>query len=302
MVASFVSGCLVVVLGAVAACGPARITAELDLERMLVEQWGITTRVQCPVAAFELRPNDVVICNTTHDGESYRVRRKTDHRRQVRVSLQGSDHMLIPVSVLKAGSGLDVECATERYLRVTLAKPSYCKITGTDDQLRVEIKDLESDQLSWKRIPASTANGLLDNAKSYLAREIETMWGITTPVRCPFGVESLEPGYKVTCDMIHGGETYSVRLEIDDDRRGLVGIFGSNSVLFPVSLVEARAGVSLECATKRYLRAEVGKPAYCKITGSDDSLWILLEDVKTQTWSYRRITAEPIRTPDDRHG
>jgi len=73
--------------------------------------------------------------------------------------------------------------------------------------------------------------------------------------------------------------------------------------LLPVSLVEARAGVSLECANQRYVRAEVGTPAYCKITGSDDSLQIVLENLKSQTWFYLRIPADPpVRTPEDRHG
>ncbi|HEY5933003.1 MAG TPA: hypothetical protein VIU61_00115 [Kofleriaceae bacterium] len=125
---------------------------------------------------------------------------------------------------------------------------------------------------------------------SYIERGLAKEFGITAEVRCPSVTTKPVPGDEVTCEMTQDGETYRVKLKIDERNHGIVGVNNSDHVLFPVSLMESKVGVRLECPNqRRYLRVAANKPGYCWIVGTKDYLQIVLEDLATEKWSHNRF-------------
>ena len=150
MVASFVSGCLVVVLGAVAACdAKLQFTIARDVERDIERQWGISASVECP----DKLPmaGEVITCSMTHEGESYVVRADVDKKE---ISIIGADSVLFPKSALESVVGVPISCSDRRHLRVELGKSGYCKIAGSPTYLRVTLESLEPPKWSPARVLA----------------------------------------------------------------------------------------------------------------------------------------------------
>ena len=151
---------------------------------------------------------------------------------------------------------------------------------------------------------ACDANVPRDEVEVYVEAKLESMWGITAPVHCHPMVRKPMPGDTFTCDMTHRAETYLIRVRIDEANETFISVVGSESVLLPLSLLESTSGLRLECADGRHVRLAARKPSYCKVIGSSDGLRIMLDNIKTGTWSCRRVSPEapPIRLPDDQLG
>lgn len=65
-----------------------------------------------------------------------------------------------------------------------------------------------------------------DKTELYVESKLESMWGITAPVHCHPMIRSPMPGDTFTCDMPHGGETYLIRVRIDDANQAFISVRG----------------------------------------------------------------------------
>lgn len=153
MVASWKSsGCLVVVLGLVAACDvEVKVSADRDVEREIERNWGITTSVTCPPKLP--MPGDVITCDMTHEGQRYAVQAVIG-RDESTISIKGSDSVLFPKALLESAAGGPISCSDRRYLRVELGKSGYCKIAGSPTYLRVTLESVEPVKWSRARVLA----------------------------------------------------------------------------------------------------------------------------------------------------
>lgn len=147
------SGCLVAVLGVVAACDVERkVSADRDVERAIERSWGITASVNCPPKLP--MPDDVITCDLTHDGQSYVAHVEIGRDGKYEISIKGSDSVLFPKALLESAAGGPISCSDRRYLRVSLEKPGYCKIAGSPMYLRVTLDSLEPPKWSRARVLA----------------------------------------------------------------------------------------------------------------------------------------------------
>jgi len=165
---------LFVVIGVVA-CTTPRLTVERQLEREVAVHFGIFGTVDCPAVEAKPEPGESVTCDFAEtSGEKYRVMRTSQTWSKGRftfdqpgVALLSSDGIVFPRELMESEAKVRLECANQqRYLRVALGSPGYCKITGSDDYLRVTIEDVKTQKWKHGRVagPVTAARSLVARA------------------------------------------------------------------------------------------------------------------------------------------
>ncbi|HEY5933002.1 MAG TPA: hypothetical protein VIU61_00110 [Kofleriaceae bacterium] len=129
-----------------------KVSIDRHVESEIERLWGITTSVTCP--AKVPKPGDVIMCDMTHEGQSYVVRSETRSDNKSEISIKGSDSVLFPKALLESVAGVPISCSDRRYLRVELGKSGYCKIAGSPTYLRITLDSLEPAKWSRARVLA----------------------------------------------------------------------------------------------------------------------------------------------------
>jgi hypothetical protein len=195
---------LFVVIGVVACTTPGE-SIERHIERGLAGEFGITASVRCPSMIVTLpEPGDTMTCEMTHGGESFNVRANVDERKHLIISVSTTDAVLFPISLLESRAGVQLQCPTEHHLRVTLAKPSYCKVVGTDEYLRIKLEDIESEKWFHTRFDAKTP-----------AQDIFARIALEATITC--NAVELVDAAPATCDVkTKSGEQFQLRYKLGE--------------------------------------------------------------------------------------